>query len=63
MKILKMAVALAFAAASTAATAASVVTPANSRGDVSTCYYMYTIITPDGVYDVYECYQNSDGSY
>lgn len=65
MKILKMALAAAFAVASASATASVVEKhPNSSASQVSTCYYQYSIITEDGtVYDVYECYPNGDGSY
>lgn len=63
MKMLKMAVAVACAFASTAATAGVVESSKAAASDVSTCYYEYTIITQDGVYDVYYCYSNGDGSY
>ena len=64
MRMLKMALAVACAIASTSATAGVVEKQSNSAAsEVSTCYYMYTIITPEGVYDVYECYSNGDGTY
>ena len=64
MRMLKMALAVACAVASTSAAASVVGNETKSTAsEVSTCYYMYTIITPDGVYDVYECYGNGDGTY
>jgi hypothetical protein len=62
MKALKMAFAIACAVASTAASAGVVEKKAATSG-VSTCYYEYTVITPDGVYDVYTCYSNGNGTY
>ena len=64
MKTLKMALAVACAFASTAATAGVVDNVSKaSASDVSTCYYQYTIITAEADYHVYECYSNGDGSY
>lgn len=64
MSIVKIALALSFAAASASATAAVVHPQSESAASaVSTCYYQYSIITNDGVYDVYTCYSNGDGSY
>jgi hypothetical protein len=61
---MKLAIALACAFASTAATAG--VVEKSSKGaaaEVSTCYYQYSILTADAIYDVYTCYSNGDGSY
>lgn len=64
MKILKMGLAVACALASTSA-AASVVEPSTKSGasEVNTCYWRYSVITPDAEYHVYDCYSNGDGSY
>jgi hypothetical protein len=59
-----MALALACAVASTGAAAGVLEnTSKGASSDVSTCYYQYTIITEDGVYDVYTCYSNGNGTY
>ena len=64
MKILKIALVVACAIASTSATANSLVPPAKgTNAAVSTCYYVGSYITPDAIYDVYDCYSNGDGSY
>lgn len=64
MRMLKMALAVACAVASTSATASVVEKQSKAASSsVSTCYYEYTIITPDGVYDVYTCYSNGNGTY
>ncbi len=64
MKSLKLAFAAACAFAATAASAGV----AEAKGSpaasgVNTCYYQYSILTPDAIYDVYYCYGNGDGSY
>jgi hypothetical protein len=64
MKSLKMAFAVACAFASTAATAGVVdASPKASAAGVNTCYYEYSIITPEATYDVYTCYSNGNGTY
>ena len=64
MKNLKMALALACAFASTSATASVLEKQSeNATSAVSTCYYEYTILTADAIYDVYTCYSNGDGSW
>ncbi|AXJ94890.1 MULTISPECIES: hypothetical protein [unclassified Sphingomonas] len=37
--------------------------PAATAARMSSCYYEYSIITADAIYDVYTCYGNGDGSY
>ncbi|MFA5968729.1 MAG: hypothetical protein WC816_05750 [Sphingomonas sp.] len=64
MKILKIALAVTCAVASTAATANVVKrqkTPESAK--VSTCYYVGSYITETEIYDFYDCYSNGDGSY
>lgn len=64
MKILKMALAVACAVGSTAATAT--VTNSQATGGASNtshCHYEGTVIMPDGVYDVYSCHYVGDGWY
>ncbi len=64
MKIVKLALAAACAIGSTAASANVVVKqPQGATSDVNTCYYEYSIITREAIYDVYYCYDNGDGSY
>jgi len=64
MKILKIALALTCAAASTAATANAVKKQENAlTPKVSTCYYSGTVIIDNEIYDFYDCYSNGDGSY
>lgn len=64
MSILKTALTVAFAVASTSSMASVVEKQATSAApQVSTCYYQYSILAPDGVYDVYTCYNNFDGTY
>ena len=64
MRVMKMALAVASAFASTSAFAGVASTQsAAASSQVSTCYYEYTIITEEGVYDVYTCYSNGDGTY
>lgn len=64
MKILKAALIAVCAVCSTSATASMLETRSkDATSKVSTCYYEYTVITPDGAYDVYTCYSNGDGSY
>ena len=64
MKYLKMAFVAMCAVASTSASAGMIQTPASAglSAKVSTCYYEYTIITADAVYDVYTCYDNGNGT-
>lgn len=64
MKTLKMALIAACALASTSASASALDTqPKAATSKVSTCYYVGSYITPDAIYDVYDCYSNGDGSY
>ena len=64
MNIVKMALVAACAIASTSASAKVLDMPATAAAaKVSTCYYIGSYIAPDGVYDVYQCYGNGDGSY
>lgn len=64
MKIFKVALAVACVVVSTSATANRLETTAKAGASkVSTCYYVGSYITPDTIYDVYECYSNGDGSY
>lgn len=64
MKIMKMALAAAFAVASTSAVASAVETEAKSGAvNASHCHYEGTVIMPDGVYDVYYCHYVGDGWY
>jgi hypothetical protein len=64
MKSIKMAFAVACAFASTAAAAGVVDTSAKaSATGVNTCYYEYSILTADAIYDVYTCYSNGNGTY
>lgn len=52
------------AVASTSVPANAVQTPLKSgMSSVSTCYYVGSYITEDGIYDVYRCYSNGDGTY
>ncbi len=61
---LKMALVAACAIASTSATAQPIENQGISAASkVNTCYYEYSILTPDATYDVYTCYSNGDGSY
>lgn len=64
MKTLKAALIAACAVCSTSATA-SMAEMQSKPGisTVSTCYYIGSYITPEAIYDVYECYSNGDGSY
>lgn len=63
MRMLKIAFVAACALASASATAGVVPNQPASASKVSTCYYRYSVITPDAIYDVYECYSNGDGTY
>ena len=64
MRVVKMALVAACAFASTSAVANVAESRAKAAAsEVSTCYYQYSIITEDGIYDVYTCYSNGDGSY
>jgi hypothetical protein len=64
MKMLKMAFVAACALASTTAGASVVqAQPNGAASQVNTCYYEFSILTPDAIYDVYTCYSNGDGSY
>jgi hypothetical protein len=64
MTTLKIALAMLGAIASTSASAGVVDVQAKSTGaKASTCYYVGTILTAEATYDVYECYDNGNGSY
>lgn len=64
MKILKMAIAVACALASTAAAAGVVEKQSKSAtSEVSDCYYEFSFIFLDTIFDVYTCYSNGDGTY
>ncbi len=65
MTILKTALALVFAVASTSASANIVEKQSTSAAsEVSTCYYEGSFISENGdIYDVYTCYSNGNGSY
>ena len=63
MKPLKLALIALCAVASTAASASVTQVPAGAKpAKVSTCYYEYSVITGDAIYDVYTCYGNGDGT-
>jgi len=64
MKNLKIALAMLGAIASTGASASVTdVQPKSTGAKASTCYYVGTLLTAEAIYDVYECYDNGDGSY
>lgn len=64
MKILNIAIAAAFAVASTSATASVVDTQAKGKTpNTSHCHYEGSVIMPDGIYDVYYCHHVGDGWY
>lgn len=65
MKIMQIALAAAFAVASTTATAGVVETQAKGKAaSASHCHPTdMVVIMPDGVYDVYECHYIGGGWY
>jgi hypothetical protein len=64
MKSLKLALIAACVLASTSASAAVREAPQQSSAPkASTCFYEYSIITADAIYDVYTCYSTGDGNY
>lgn len=64
MKAIKSAALAAFAVATLCGPAGAMEHKAGvASAKVSTCYYRYSILTPDAEYDVYDCYSNGDGSY
>lgn len=64
MKILKMALAAAFAVASTSVTAGVMeAQPKNDAVNASHCHYAFSVRMIDGVYDVYDCHYIGDGWY
>ena len=64
MKMLKIGLAAACAIAATSAGAT--VSNAQAGGgsaNTSHCHYEFTVLMPDGVYDVYSCHYIGDGWY
>ncbi|HEU0134562.1 MAG TPA: hypothetical protein VFR28_07040 [Allosphingosinicella sp.] len=64
MKIRNIAAAAAFAIASTSASATVANAQTNGKPfNTSHCHYEYTVVMPDGEYDVYYCHYVGDGWY
>lgn len=63
MKTLKLALIAAMSVASISAQAAVAAELPAEGAKASDCYYEFSVITADAIYDFYTCYSNGDGSY